>query len=464
MRRSTRIALDRLLLLAGDVAIAISAYLAAFWLRSIFAFFIFDDVMPVQRFYDVAHYKWLLISGQVVIFYLLGLYEPLDAFQVRAKIRPILGAITLETVLFSAFYFFMGDVPFPRSIFPVFWLLNCIGIGLFRSCAFWILVKGRPKKKAIIIGTSVVARRLLERMGENTNIRMQVVGVVPAPTEANSESTICGFPVLGDISQVAEIVKQHEVDEILVASPDSWQQRLLANVLFGPAGTHVSIIPSDYEILIGRLLDFRISDIPLIEIEPTLRIFQLAVKRGADLCLSLFLFVALLPVFTVIGLAVKLTSKGNVLYRQERIGKGGHPFEIIKFRTMTPDAERTTGPVISATNDVRVTTVGRFLRSTRLDELPQLLNIIKGEMSFVGPRPERPVFVKEYSERISGYIQRFAVLPGITGLAQIHGSYATIPEIKIKYDLGYIQNFSIWLDLFIVIETLKVVVTGDGAR
>ena len=131
---------------------------------------------------------------------------------------------------------------------------------------------------------------------------------------------------------------------------------------------------------------------------------------------------------------------------------------------MTPDAERATGPVLSNSADSRITTIGRILRKTRLDELPQLLNIIKGEMSFVGPRPERPVFVEEYAQRIPGYPQRFAVLPGITGLAQIHGGYATIPEIKIKYDLGYIQNFSIWLDLFIIMETLKVVLVGDGSR
>jgi len=465
VRRSTRIALDQLLLLIGDVTIVLLTYLAAFWLRSNFAFFIFEDVMPAHRIFDVGHYMWLLIPGQVVIFYFFGLYEPLDAFQVRVRMRPIVSAITLETILLAAFYFFAGDVPFPRSIFPVFWLLNCIFIGVFRALSFSVLVKGRPKKKAIVVGTSTVARTLLERLSEDRSMRLEVVGVVHAPTEQNNEPAICGFPVLGDVSRLPEIVRRMSVDEILIASPNCWQQEFLPGLLYGSQHAHVSIIPSDYEVLIGRLQDFRISDVPLIEIESTLRpAFQLAIKRAIDSFLSLVLFLALLPLFALIGLAIRLTSKGPVFYKQDRIGKEGEHFRIIKFRTMTRDAERATGPVISSSDDERITPVGRFLRKTRLDELPQLLNVIKGEMSFVGPRPERPVFVEEYSRRIPGYSQRFAVHPGITGLAQIHGSYATIPEIKIKYDLGYIQNFSVWLDLFIVLETLKVIVTGDGAR
>ena len=465
IRRSTRIALEQLLLLVGDVAIALIAYLAAFWLRSNFAFYVFENVMPPHRIYDVGHYMWLLIPGQVVIFYLFGLYEPLDTFQVRMRMRPIVSAITLETVLLAAFYFFMGNVPFPRSIFPVFWLLNCIFIAAFRAASFTVLVKRRPKKRAIVVGTSTVARTLLERLSEDRGMRLEVVGVVHAPTEKNNEPAICGFPVLGDVSHLPGIVRQMSVDEILIASPNCWQQEFLPELLYGSRHAHVSIIPSDYEVLIGRLQDFRISDVPLIEIESALRpAFQLAIKRAIDSFLSLLFFLALLPLFAVIGLAIKLTSKGPVFYRQDRIGKEGGPFKIIKFRTMTQDAERTTGPVISTSGDDRITPVGRFLRKTRLDELPQLLNVIKGEMSFVGPRPERPVFVEEYCQRIPGYSQRLSVLPGITGLAQIHGGYATIPEIKIKYDLGYIQNFSIWLDLYIILETLKVIVTGHGAH
>ncbi|MCD6325944.1 sugar transferase [bacterium] len=463
-RRSTRLLIQRLVLLAGDITIVFFTYLAAFWLRSVFAFFIFDDVMPPHRIHDVVHYVWLLVPGQVIIFYFAGLYEPLEAFQVRTQLRPIFGAITLEAILLAAFYFFVGDVPFPRSVLPVFWVSNCALTCAFRTFSFRLLVKSRPMKKAVVVGTSTVARTLLESLREKNDMRMNVVGVVLAPGEPQCEE-VCGFQVLGAVSDVPDLIAEHNLDEILVASPNSWQQDLIPGLLSGNRIAHVSIIPSDYEILIGRLQDFRISDVPLIEIESGLRpLFQLAIKRMTDFAISFLLFGGLLPLFALIGMLIKLTSRGPILYRQLRIGKNGRQFKIIKFRTMTQDAERMTGPVLSNTTDDRVTSIGRLLRKTRLDELPQLMNIMKGDMSFVGPRPERPVFVQEYCKRISGYEQRFSVFPGLTGLAQINGTYASIPEIKIKYDLAYIQNFSLWLDLFVMLETLKVIVTGKGAN
>lgn len=449
------------MLLVGDLIVVLLAYAAAFWLRSLFSFYVFDDVMPPHRIYDVVHYIWLLVPAQIVIFYLFGLYEPSDAYQARPQVRPILGAITLVTVLLAAFYFFRGNVPFPRSILPVFWLLNCALVVGFRVIAFSFLIKGRPKRTAIVVGTSTVAKTLLRSIAERDELRLGVVGVVRAPGENAPEAEICGFRVLGDISDVPRIVEEQGVEEILLASPDSWQQQFLPSLLNGRYGAHVSVIPSDYEILIGRLQDFRISDVPLIEIEPRLRpVFQRAIKRTADELLSLSLFILLSPFFALIGALIRLTSKGPAFYRQRRIGKSERVFDIVKFRTMRMNAEEHTGPVLSTDSDPRVTPIGRFLRRTGLDELPQLINVIKGQMSFVGPRPERPVFVEEYKKRIPGYSQRFAVLPGMTGLAQINGSYASIPEVKIKYDLGYIQNFSIWLDLFIIVETMKIVITG----
>jgi len=170
----------------------------------------------------------------------------------------------------------------------------------------------------------------------------------------------------------------------------------------------------------------------------------------------------LLPVSLAVALAVKFTSPGPVIYKQTRVGRHGKEFNILKFRTMIADAERIVGPVLAGVNDPRITKVGRFLRKTRLDEIPQLINVLRGEMSLVGPRPERPHFVAQFCESFPVYRERLVVKPGLTGLAQVNGAYDTSAENKLKYDLAYIYNQSLWLDLLILLETVKVVLAGEG--
>jgi lipopolysaccharide/colanic/teichoic acid biosynthesis glycosyltransferase len=173
--------------------------------------------------------------------------------------------------------------------------------------------------------------------------------------------------------------------------------------------------------------------------------------------------VATAPAIALAALAVKLTSPGPVLFCQERVTKDGHSFTIFKLRTMVVDAEKHTGPTLSAgKSDARITPVGKLLRATRLDELPQLINVLRGEMSIVGPRPERPCFVRQFEEQIPGYRERHQVLPGITGMAQVHGGYAIDAEMKLRYDLLYVYNWSPWLDLKIMLQTVATVCRRTG--
>jgi len=166
----------------------------------------------------------------------------------------------------------------------------------------------------------------------------------------------------------------------------------------------------------------------------------------------------------VSAIAIVLQDGFPIFFSQERVGRDLRPFRVHKLRTMIKDAEKTTGPVLAEEGDARITTVGRILRKFRIDEFPQLVNILKGEMSFVGPRPERPYFVEQYLNKVNGYRERFNVKPGLTGLAQVSGSYATTPERKLKYDLIYIYHQTPAMDMQIVAETLRVVLTGRGAR
>ena len=189
----------------------------------------------------------------------------------------------------------------------------------------------------------------------------------------------------------------------------------------------------------------------------------MSVKRAADLLFAAVGLILTAPAVALAALAVKMTSPGPVLFRQERVGKGGRSFTIYKLRTMVLDAEKHTGPVLSAgAADTRITPVGKLLRATRLDELPQLVNVLRGEMSLVGPRPERPCFVRRYEVEIPGYRERHQVLPGITGWAQVHGGYAIEAEMKLRYDLLYIYNWSLWLDVKIMFQTLATVCRRTG--
>lgn len=193
----------------------------------------------------------------------------------------------------------------------------------------------------------------------------------------------------------------------------------------------------------------------------------IALKRAFDIMASIIGIVCLSPLFLITALLIKLTSKGSIFYKQTRVGKDGALFEMYKFRTMRVDAEQGTGPVWAAKNDPRLIPVGKLLRKSHVDEIPQFINILKGEMSLIGPRPERPVFVDKFKEIIPDYTKRLAVKPGITGLAQVWHRYdETIEDVKkkIKYDLLYIKKYCLWTDLRILFRTFRVVFTGEGAR
>lgn len=209
----------------------------------------------------------------------------------------------------------------------------------------------------------------------------------------------------------------------------------------------------------------RIADVPFFYVRPLGLAFEERLfKRLIDIAGALILLVATLPVMLLAAIAVRLSSPGPILYRQVRVGRHGRPFTMLKFRTMVHDAERETGPVIAVENDPRITPVGRVLRKLRIDELPQLWNVLRGEMSLVGPRPERPIFVEQFGKEIPHYRYRLLVKPGLTGLAQVFGKYETDPKDKLKYDLYYIRNYSIMLDLQILFRTIQVMLTPSAAE
>lgn len=204
----------------------------------------------------------------------------------------------------------------------------------------------------------------------------------------------------------------------------------------------------------------QLDDIPAFMVGKLgLTVEQAFVKRIEDIIISLLMIIITSPLMLIVSILIKATSKGPVFFIQERLTKDNKCFNLIKFRTMRVDAEDLTGPVLSEANDPRVTKIGRFLRKTRIDELPQFFNVLKGDMSVVGPRPERPFFVEQFIHDIPEYEHRFSVKAGITGYAQIFGNYGTSPEDKLRYDLLYIRNYSLLLDIKLILQTVRVIFT-----
>ncbi len=272
-------------------------------------------------------------------------------------------------------------------------------------------------------------------------------------------------PRLGTHDDLPALLASGRIDDLILAgSRESWQTRLIDRLAGSrPAHTAVLLLPGPFESLIGRMRYRWVHDLPLIEVvrESEWRINR-PVKRLLDLAVGSLLLLATLPVLGACALAVRLTSPGPVFYRQTRVGRDRRPFILWKLRTMRIDAEAAGGEVLAQQDDPRFTSIGALLRRFRLDEIPQLWNVLNGTMSLVGPRPERPGFVRTYLAAVPGYAERFVLLPGVTGLAQVNGDYHSSPQNKLRYDLAYLANWSLWLDLSILLRTVKIVLTSRG--
>jgi len=275
-----------------------------------------------------------------------------------------------------------------------------------------------------------------------------------------------GLARLGKWNELRRIIEQHAVEEVIVAVDSGEHDHIsrIMNELEG-TGVRVKIIPDMYDILSGSVKMTSIFGTPLIEVNPEIMpAWQFSMKRAVDISLSALALLVLVPVFILFAILVKLSSSGPIFFSQERIGKFGRPFLIYKFRTMYSDAERN-GPQLSSSTDPRITPVGRWLRRTRMDELPQFWNVLKGDMSLVGPRPERQFFIDAITEVAPHYRHLHKVRPGITSWGQVKFGYAENVEQmvrRLKYDILYIENMSLAVDLKILAYTVLIILKGDG--
>jgi exopolysaccharide biosynthesis polyprenyl glycosylphosphotransferase len=438
-----------------DLILAFGCYLAAWMARTFLSIPFTESLLPQER-WDVVSHPWIALGVTQILFpYVLGLYDDVRRIRYREIVTLTLAACFLQ-VLTVASIFFLTNQAFPRTVILIF-----DGLNFLAFCAWRSYVKAEVAKvkiRVLIVGEdSESVREIIQEIEASPWMGMRIVGLV---LHTDGRRDQLNYPILGELGEIQDIITRYGVREIVLASRQSWKDSFLNSLSQVQASTsvRVAIIPSPFEMVIGRLRHVNIHDTPLIELsrnpnEPLERFL----KRGFDVLFSALGLIICLPIVLLIALAIKLTSSGPVFYLQERVGYGGKVFKVVKFRTMIDGAEELSGETFAQENDPRTTAVGRFLRRFRLDEIPQLWNVLRDDMSFVGPRPERPKFVREFLDRVPGYNERHKVKPGITGLAQVKSFYDTAAEKKLKYDLAYIYNYSFSLDVLILMQTLKAV-------
>jgi exopolysaccharide biosynthesis polyprenyl glycosylphosphotransferase len=444
-----------------DAALANAGFVLAFLIR-------FGGRLPAFNFEAYLILAPVLTVLFIVGAWVYGLYDPERSDTAWAVARGALAAVTIGILLTAAIAFFGSTrtAPFARSAILLAWPLDFVLLAGWRLAFLRVGSIKWPEQRVLIIGTDRTSVELATAVAERARWGWKVAGLIDECADPRHPAPVIigGFPVLGAVDNVARIAAESRANRVIIASPIALREFVESLVLANELKVRIDVVPDLYEIFIGTV-DAIVGDVPLMEISrATVPRYYAFLKRTADLATSLVALVVITPLLLLAAFAILLESGFPVLFSQERVGRNLKPFRVHKLRTMVKNAEETSGPVLAEEGDTRITRVGRFLRRFRIDEFPQLANIIEGQMSFVGPRPERPFFVEKYLLEVPGYRERFNIKPGVTGLAQVSGSYATTPERKLKYDLIYIYHQTPAMDVQIVAETLRVVLTGRGSR
>jgi exopolysaccharide biosynthesis polyprenyl glycosylphosphotransferase len=463
-RISPRSRVWRAVRLAGDAAIAAAAFYAAFQLRMRFPVPFTDHFLPPDRL-ALFQREWpVVVLTQPLALYFAGLHDAPQKLPRLELLRRVWLALAAQGGGLIAYYFF-ADREFPRSVLLLYVLLSLIVVFAWRALLQAVL--RLEERRVVIVGSGRAAREIAESIATRHWHGLRVAGFVPVPGEEPLPAAQAAFlgPALGTFRDLPRLLAEGVAEDIVLAgAADTWQTQLLGMLSRSrPEHTNVLLVPGPFESLVGRMRYRWVHDIPLIDVmrESEWRI-NWPLKRLIDLAAGGALLLLALPLMAITALVIKLTSRGPVLYRQTRLGRGQRPFTLVKFRTMRTDAEAQGDELLAQQGDERLTGAGAWLRRYRLDELPQLWNVLNGTMSLVGPRPERPGFVQRYLREVPGYAERFSVAPGLTGLAQVNGDYHSSPENKLRYDLAYVANWSVWLDLSILLRTVKNVLTSSG--
>jgi Undecaprenyl-phosphate glucose phosphotransferase len=446
------------LFLATDLAATFAALVAAYWLR-------FEaEIIPVTKGVPGASAYLRLFPFIAVlwplVYYFYGLYQVRRNRSSVEEGLAVLVATALATLLLIGIATFSRGFDYSRAVLVLFFVSDVLFVFAGRTAIRRYLEEawrhGYGVRRVLVVGAGRLGRAVVDKLAEHPESGLRSVGFVDDDPEKRGAS-YRGVPIVGATADAARIVEEKRVDAVFLALPLQAHQAMLA-VLKDVARTvaDVRVVPDLLQYITFRAGVEDLDGLPVVHLtQVPLTGWMSLVKRTLDLAIAGTALLLLCPLFAVIAIAIRLTG-GPILYRQHRMGLDGRPFEIVKFRSMRPDAEDESGPTWAGPEDPRRTRVGRFLRRWSLDELPQLVNVVKGEMSLVGPRPERPEFVREFKEKFPQYMLRHRVRAGMTGWAQVNGWRGnTSLSKRIEYDLYYIENWSLALDIKILWMTLR---------
>ena len=463
--------LERMLLIGSDLIGINLSFIVIFLLR-------FESGMynnTIQLVWSDMQFPTALLSiFWITIFTLNGFYKIKRTISRSDELINITKYIFVGTFLIYLLTVDLDNpVTFGKSIliFYALTLLFSISFGriVIRSVHLNLLQKGKGLAQTLIVGLNRRGLIVQDAFLPNPRSGYQPVGFIRMDGEEDLVASQLNIPVLGELKDISNIIHEMNIDEVVLALERDHHDRTIDIIrLLQDHKVGIKTYPDMFDAISGLARTQQLHGIPLIDIMPDyMPLWERAAKRLFDIFVAFLALTVISPILTIIAIAIKLDSKGPVFFSQERVGLNGKPFNVIKFRTMIQDAEADTGPVWATEADPRVTKVGRVLRHLRLDEIPQAINILKNEMSLVGPRPERKFFVDKISKLYPLYPRRHQVKPGITGWAQVKQGYDTTLEasrLKLKYDLFYLENISLRLDFKIIMYTVYVMFTGSGSR
>ncbi|MBI4786098.1 MAG: undecaprenyl-phosphate glucose phosphotransferase [Chloroflexi bacterium] len=443
-------------LLALDAATTGAAFYLAHLLRGL-------DAGPRQVIPPFRYYLGMMLLNVVaiaVVFFFYKLYHLRRGASQLDELGSAFTAVSISVIVGMALtsFVYRTDLDYPRSMIAYFWVLAFMLIAVARiahhQLRSTLYRRGWGESKVLIVGAGEAGNLILDKIRGSPQLGYRPVGFLDDNCAGH---IVQGLPVLGQVYDLGRAVQDYRVDEVIVALPEASHQDLLSVISHCEDGkVSIKVFPDVFQIMAAEVNVGDLNGLPLLTMrDVALRGWRLTLKRIVDLLISAIVLIFISPLLILLALLVRLDSKGPAIYCQERMGLDAVPFPCFKLRSMRTDAEAETGPVWATRDDPRRTRVGAFLRKYSLDELPNFINVFLGHMSLVGPRPERPMFVEEFRQKVPRYMERHYEKAGITGWAQVNGlrGDSSIWE-RTKYDIYYIEHWSLWFDFKIMILTL----------